>query len=173
MIEREFENIISRYPCLIEEGLFLKGRQVYVEGKYVDLLFKDRHGQNLIVELKVGTIVRKHIAQLLEYEGHFLTSDDPTVRVVLIGNRVPRNLQRALDHHGFEWKEIPLSRLSDFLEKRMDREYLKYFAEEQLEEPGYKKVSQSRVSRKKPTVIPSSRAWANLSASSSEPTIFP
>ena len=101
MKERDFEDILSRYPELVEERLRFKDRQVSVKGKFVDLLFEDRHGHTLIVELKKGAIKRQHIAQLLDYEGHFLSPDDPTVRVMLVGNRVPPNLRKALDHHGF------------------------------------------------------------------------
>lgn len=132
MKEQDFEDILSKYPELIEEGLTLKGRQVHVRGKYVDLLFEDRHGHTLIVELKKGVIKREHIAQLLDYEGHFLSPDDPTVRVMLIGNRVPPNLRRSLDHHGFEWREIKISNLIEFLKEQGDEELLDYFAEDEV-----------------------------------------
>src|SRR4030042_3938824 len=106
MNESELEDIVCTYPELIEDGLSLIGRQLHVKGKYVDALFRDQYGQMLIVELKSGTILRKHIAQLLDYEGHFVSQDDPPVRVMLIGTRVPPNLRRSLDHHGFEWREL-------------------------------------------------------------------
>jgi len=115
VLEKHFENVLHRYPELIEEGLKFSGRQVCVGGKYVDLLFEDRFGQKLIVELKRGIIKREHIAQLLDYEGYFLTADNPNIRVMLIGNRVPPNLRVSLDHHGFEWKEIPVSELIKYL----------------------------------------------------------
>ena len=132
MNERQFEDILTKYPELIEEGLSLSGRQVWIEGKCIDLLFNDRHGHRLIVELKKGPILRKHIAQLLDYEGHFLIPDDPTVRVMLIGNRVPNNLQRALDHHGFEWKELKIGILEKFLIEKDDQDLLKIFEGENL-----------------------------------------
>jgi RecB family endonuclease NucS len=59
MRESDFELIISRYPELIENGLVLKGRQVKIQGKAIDLMFEDRHGQKLIVELKRGPILRE------------------------------------------------------------------------------------------------------------------
>ncbi len=133
MKEQDFEDILSKYPELIEEGLTLKGRQKHVRGNYVDLLFDDRHGHTLIVELKKGVIKSQHIAQLLDYEGHFLSPDDPTVRVMLIGNWVPPNLWRSLDHHGFEWREITASSLIEFLKEKDDKEFLAYFREDELE----------------------------------------
>ena len=124
MLEKDFENIICKYPDLIEEGLTLKGNQVYVSGKYVDIIFKDHFGQDLIVELKRGVVVRKDLAQLLDYEGHFVTSDNPTTRVMLIGNRIPNNMKLSLDHHGFEWKEIPVLTLKEKLQSKGDSQLL-------------------------------------------------
>ncbi len=149
MKESDFEDIICKYPDLIEEGLSLKGRQVHVGGKYVDLLFEDRHGQSLVVELKKGVIRRPHMAQLMDYEGHFLSPDDPTVRVMLVGNRVPPSLRRALDHHGFEWREITISSLIGFLKDKNDETFLKYFSEEDR-----KSKPTKRKSRIKPKSTP-------------------
>jgi len=102
MKEKEFENILARYPELIEAGLVLEGRQVAVKGKFIDLLFRDHHKERLVVELKRGTVLRKDIGQVMDYEGDLLFPDDPTVRVMLIGNRVPPSFRRSLDHHGLE-----------------------------------------------------------------------
>ncbi len=131
MLEKHFEDILQRYPEMIEEGLILSGRQVNVCGKYVDLLFEDRFGHKLIIELKRGVIKREHIAQLLDYEGHFVSQSNPDVRVMLIGNRVPTNLRNSLDHHGFEWKEISVSRLIEYLEDKNDAFLLEPFRREQ------------------------------------------
>lgn len=130
MLEKDFENVLHRYPELLEEGLKFSGRQVNVGGKFVDLLFEDRFGQKLVIELKKGIIKREHIAQLLDYEGHFLTDDNPNIRVMLVGNRVPPNLRNSLDHHGFEWKEIKVSELIAYLKNKNDIEMLAQFVEE-------------------------------------------
>jgi hypothetical protein len=125
MKEQDIEDIVAKYPSVIEEGLVLRGRQVNVKGKYIDLLFEDRFGQKLIVELKRGAIIREHVGQIMDYEGHLLSPDDPNVRVMLIGNRVPENLRRSLEHHGFEWKELSFTFLSDFLQERNEFDLLK------------------------------------------------
>jgi RecB family endonuclease NucS len=52
MTEKDFEDILSKYPELIEEGLVLIGRQLHIKGKFVDLLFDDRHGQIFNVGLQ-------------------------------------------------------------------------------------------------------------------------
>jgi hypothetical protein len=151
MNERQFEDIISRYPEMIEPGLTFKGRQVNVRGKRVDLLFVDRHGQNLIIELKKGPIRREHIAQLMDYEGYFITPDDPTVRVMLVGNRVPVNFRRSLDHHGFEWKEIRIAELMTHLKEKGDKDLIKIFSEEEsIAKPGKPKTLANKIPAAKP-----------------------
>lgn len=121
--EKDFENILAKYPELIEEGLTLLGQQVRVYGRIMDLLFEDEFKRKLIVELKIGPIKDQHIGQVLSYEGMLLSSEDPTIRVMLIGNRVPPNIQRSLDHHGIAWREITLSSLREFIISRNDKEF--------------------------------------------------
>lgn len=157
MLEKNFENVLHSYPELIEEGLKFSGRQVSIGGKFVDLLFIDRFGQKLIIELKKGIIKREHIAQLLDYEGHFLTADNPNIRVMLIGNRVPMNLRNSLDHHGFEWKEIPVEELITFLKNKNDAELLEQFKEEQ------KTPIESKTDTKSNTSIIKNRGEVNRS----------
>ena len=127
MLEHTFEAILAKYPELIEDGLHLKGRQVSMYGRRMDLLFEDAFRRNLIVELKVGPIKDKDMGQVLSYEGMLLSADDPTIRVMLIGNRVPPNIQRALDHHGIAWKEIKVSELLGYLRIQGDSEMLGLF----------------------------------------------
>ncbi len=63
--EKIFEDILVKYPHLIEEGLVLEGRQVTVYGRRIDLLFKDTFGRQLIVELKAGPIKDEHIGSIV------------------------------------------------------------------------------------------------------------
>jgi hypothetical protein len=125
--EFEFENILARYPELIESGLVFSGRQVPLGRLHVDLLFRDKHGQLLIIELKRGPILREHIAQIFDYEGYFLESENSSIRVMLIGNRVPPNMRRSLEHHGFEWREFTEPKLIEYLQEMGDQECLAYF----------------------------------------------
>jgi hypothetical protein len=123
MLEKTFENILAKYPGLIEENLILVGRQVSMYGRRMDLLFEDRVGRKLVAELKSGPIKDAHIGQILSYEGMLLSADNPTIRVMLIGNRVPPNLRKALDHHGIAWKEITLSQIRNHLSHQDDHEF--------------------------------------------------
>lgn len=125
--EKVFEDILCKYPNLIENQLKLIDRQVTLYGRRIDILFEDQFKRKLIVELKAGPIKDGHIGQILSYEGMLLSDDDPSIRVMLIGTRVPPNLQKSLDHHGIAWKEIPISKLIEFLRKVGDEQLLACF----------------------------------------------
>ena len=131
--EKIFEDILTQYSDLIEVGLVLKGRQVTLYGRRMDLLFKDSHGRDLLIELKVGPIKDQHIGQILSCEGMLLSADNPTIRVMLIGNRVPPNISKALDHHGIAWKEISCELMKRFLKERKDENFLVHFNANPLE----------------------------------------
>ena len=104
--ERLFEDILVKYPELIENKLTFIGRQVNYFGKRIDILFEDRFKEKLIVELKIGNLQRNALSQVMEYEGYILSEKDPSARVMIIANRIPLNLKKAMDHHGIEYKEI-------------------------------------------------------------------
>jgi hypothetical protein len=130
--EKDFEDILSKYPELIEDGLIFKGRQITIYGRRMDLLFEDRFRRKLIVELKKGPIKDENIGQVLSYEGMLLSADDPTIRVMLIGNRVPPNIQRSLDHHGIAWRELSCTRLTEFLTEKNDQDLLGVFEDPEV-----------------------------------------
>jgi endonuclease NucS-like protein len=130
MREKDLEDILEKYPDLIEPGLKPLGRQVVIYNRRMDLLFEDQHRNKLIIELKVGPIKDEHMGQILAYEGMILSAEDPTVRVMLIGTRVPLNIQKALDHHGIVWKELKITQLKEYLTRVDDRELLSRITEE-------------------------------------------
>jgi hypothetical protein len=127
ILEKTFEDILCKYPEIIEEGLILKGRQITKFGRRIDILFEDKFKRELLVELKSGPIKDEHIGQILSYEGMLLSADDPTIRIMLIGTRVPPNLQKSLDHHGIIWKEITYVKLESFVKTKNDEEFLSFF----------------------------------------------
>lgn len=131
LLEKDLEDIISKYPEIIEDGLTLKERQLTYFGRRMDLLFEDKFKRRLILELKNGPIKDQHIGQIMSYEGMLLTSDDPTVRIMLVGTRVPPNIQRTLDHHGIAWKELTYSHLKRFLLEKEDELFLNLFDDEE------------------------------------------
>ena len=154
MNERQFEDIIEKYPELLEEGLIHKGRQVRIKGKAIDLLFEDRHLQKLIVELKVGPIKRDHIGQIMDYEGHLLFPDDPTVRIMLVGNRVPPSFRQSLDYNGIEWREFAYVQLINFLKEKEDTNFLSYFTDSEM-----KGIQHPRKKEKKSKIFAPAEKW--------------
>jgi len=116
--ENDMEEIISKHPEIIEEGLTLKGRQVYVSGLRIDLLFQDRFGDKLIIELKKGTVSRDHVAQLMEYSGAMPESEKSVTRVMLVANVVPPRWKKALEIHGIEYRELTSRDIVELLKKK-------------------------------------------------------
>ena len=127
--EEDFETALTKYPELIEEGLQLIGRQMTMYGRRMDLVFSDRFQRTLITELKWGPIKDAHIGQIMAYEGILRSSADPSIRVMLIGTRVPPNLRVSLDHHGIAWREITPVDLISFLGSKGDVALLRVFEE--------------------------------------------
>jgi hypothetical protein len=111
---------------MIEEGLRLIGRQVTVCGRRIDLLFEDRFGQKLVVELKWGPIKDEHVGQVMYYQGAILSGGEP-VRVMLIGTRVPPAIQRSLDFNGLAAREIRLRDLIDFVKSKGETDLVRAF----------------------------------------------
>ncbi|MCJ7450072.1 MAG: endonuclease NucS [Bacteroidales bacterium] len=116
--ERLFEDILVKYPELIEGKLKFIGRQEKHFGKRIDILFEDRFNEKLIIELKKDNLDRNALSQVMEYEGYILSEKDPSARVMIIANRIPLNLKKAMDHHGIEYKEITHRQILEFLEKK-------------------------------------------------------
>lgn len=123
--EKDFETVIAKYPELIENGLVLVGRQLFLEGKRMDLLFEDHLKTHLVVELKWGPIKYEDIGQVMFYAGCLIAGKP--IREMLVGRRVPPNLQAILDHHGIEWREINGPELCEFLRAKGDAELARIF----------------------------------------------
>lgn len=132
--EKLFEDALVKHPELIEKNLKLIGRQVTHFGKRIDILFEDRFKEKLIVEIKIDNLQRNALSQVMEYEGYILSEKDPSARVMIVANRIPLNLKKAMDHHGIEYKEITHKHLLDFLEKR-DEQLLNAITHQNQEDP--------------------------------------
>ncbi|MCJ7633004.1 endonuclease NucS [Candidatus Bathyarchaeota archaeon] len=110
------EEFLVRHSALIEDGLTLLGRKVWVGRFRVDLLFRDGIGDVLVVELKEGVIKREHVEQIMQYFGS-LYNGKP-VRLMLIGSRVPPAFRSSLEYHGIEWRELNEETIRQFDEEK-------------------------------------------------------
>jgi RecB family endonuclease NucS len=71
--EKDMEDAICTNPekYLGEPRLRLIARQYRIGSYIFDLLFEDRHGAKLIVEIQKGTLDRTHTYKLLDYYDEF------------------------------------------------------------------------------------------------------
>ena len=96
--ERELEDAIVEDPSIVAEGLRIIGRQLRTATGPLDLLGVDENGALVVIELKRDDVVRRYIAQALDYWSYVksLSSDD-----------LARFIERSSGHRGVE-------RINDF-----------------------------------------------------------
>lgn len=112
LTEREMEDAVAANPqkYLGEEGLKLVARQHHIGSYRFDLLFRDRHGAKLIVELQRGTLDRNHTYKILDYYDEYKQRHPGEfVELMVVANKIPRERQRRLTSYGIEFREIPES----------------------------------------------------------------
>ena len=79
-LETHLEDWIERDPSLLQNGLTIVGRQVAVEGGTLDLLALDPQGRWVVIEIKRGRVLRKTIAQALDYAACITRLPDDELR---------------------------------------------------------------------------------------------
>lgn len=113
--EKQIEDVFEIFHSqLIEPNLELLDRQKTIKeyGVRFDLLFKDKNGKNLIVELKRNAISRDDIGQAIQYAGIVRKS-----RVLLAAPIIPTSIKRAFEHYGIEYLEFDLKRVGKLLKE--------------------------------------------------------
>lgn len=113
LTEKEMEDALAANPeeFLGEPGLTLVSRQLKIDRYIFDLLFEDRHGGKLIVELQKGTLDRTHTYKILDYY-HAYREKHPHdfIELMVVANNIPLERKRRLQDLGIEYREIPESR---------------------------------------------------------------
>ena len=107
--EKMMEDAVSREPekYLGEKGLRLVARQYSIGSYKFDLLFEDRHGARLIVELQKGTLDRNHTYKILDYYDEYkMKNPDVFIELMVIATKIPYERRKRLDSHGISWREI-------------------------------------------------------------------
>ena len=101
--EKKIEDFIEKHPSILEDGIFIIGRQVSTSTSgIIDLLGLDGNGNLVIAELKKGLPARKIVAQIIEYATWGEEQNQDTLNKI------------AKEHH--------LSK-SDTLEKKFEKEF--------------------------------------------------
>jgi len=120
MLEKDIENLIANYPDEIfpNEKLQLIGQQINIEGRKIDLLFKDKFNRNIIIEVKRGILTREASGQIAEYFGLLKsTNKNEIYELVLCANVIPPERKIFLEHIGIECKELGVSFITNLASK--------------------------------------------------------
>ncbi len=111
-LEKEFENILVRYPYLIDES-FSGGkvenqyRITLSNGniRYIDIIYFTPN-KITIIELKKDMVIKKDIQQLSEYVNHIkILYPNKKIQAILAGQRLEKNLELSLNLRGFIFKK--------------------------------------------------------------------
>lgn len=102
MKEKDLQNALILNPELIEEGLTFKEHEVFLQGKRCDLLFVDKNGRDLYVEVKLRVSDRS-VGQLIRYDG---LVNNENARFMLVGLSIADGLHEGLLKHGYEYTEV-------------------------------------------------------------------
>lgn len=112
LLEKDMEDLIIENPqkYLDEPNLKLISRQYSIGSYRFDLLFEDRHGAKLIVEIQRGTLDRNHTYKIFDYFDEFKTKNPHEfIELMIVANKITRERRNRLKSYGVSLKEIPES----------------------------------------------------------------
>jgi len=117
LTEKIMEDAICNNPekYLGEKGLKFISQQFRIGTYIFDLVFEDRHGAKVIVEVQKGTLDRYHTYKILDYY-HEYKEQNPQefIELMVVANSIPKERRKRLSDWGVDCKEIPES---EFLEQ--------------------------------------------------------
>ena len=125
MLSREhYMDILCKYPELIEPGYDFHERQANLYGQEVDMLLVDVFNKRLVVYVRTAPIENEHVGEIISRRDIMLEGETEDVNVMLVADRVPKNLQTSLTHQGVAWKEINTFQIKEHLMKNNDLDML-------------------------------------------------
>lgn len=120
MLEKDIENLVARYPkeFFPEEEFQLIGQQHTVEGRRIDILFQDKFGRKIIVEVKRGILTREASGQVMEYYGLMKSKSPKDIcELILCANVIPSERKLFLENAGIECKEVGVGFIADLAKR--------------------------------------------------------
>jgi hypothetical protein len=121
--ETQLEDLIVRFPeyYLKESGLVFISRQFRI-GKYIfDLLFHDRQGAKLIVELQRGILDRDHCYKIFDYLDEYkLKFPKDFIDIIIVANEITSERKKMLTAKGIKYFEIPEKEFLDKLDPEVN-----------------------------------------------------
>jgi Endonuclease NucS len=109
MLEREMEDLIAANPdhFFPRLGFVLKGRQQSFRGVgRFDLLFVDRHGMTILMELKAVPARYEVIDQVARYRDALVAQGSTNILMWIVAPSIPPGMKDFLSHLGIEYTEI-------------------------------------------------------------------
>jgi Endonuclease NucS C-terminal domain len=119
MTEREMEDLLWEHPeKFLNEPLKQFQRQPTSSVGRADLIFLDRIGRLLVIELKRDTLERGAVSQLVDYYGMLKSRfPDKSVELMIIANRIPPERRQACEQYHIDAVEIPQKKFRDVAEE--------------------------------------------------------
>lgn len=120
MLEKDIENLIALHPkeFFPKSEFTLDGQQVNLYGRYADIVFVDKFGRTVIIEVKKGALTREAAGQIMEYYGLMKQAHhEKIIELILCANNIPAERRSFLETAGIECKEISLNHLLKVAEK--------------------------------------------------------
>jgi len=147
--EKDMEEAIVRNPAkyIGEEGLQLIARQFSIGSYRFDLLFEDRHGGKLIVEIQRGILDRTHMFKILDYCDEFRERNPAEfVEPMIIANIIHPEHKRRLSHRGISFREIPQTEFAGGMLQKSDEDLVqpKFIPNDVKSKPGLEDFSKAR-----------------------------
>lgn len=110
------EVIITHAQELLGEQLSLIERNLWIGRYELDLLFVDRHGAKLIVELQRGSLDRYHLYKILDYYDEYKARHPKEfVEVMVVANLISPERKERLGKRGINYREIPEETIRRYL----------------------------------------------------------
>jgi hypothetical protein len=109
MLERQMEDLIAAFPedFIPGHGLVLKARQQSFGGiGRFDVLFADRYGTNVLMELKAVGAKYENATQLAKYKEALEAQGERNILMWLVAPSIPSAVREFLDRIGIEYTEI-------------------------------------------------------------------
>lgn len=119
MVEKDMEALLWNYPeRLLNEPLTQFRRQPRSSVGRADIIFTDRLGRFLVVEVKKGKLQRGAIDQLHDYFGMLKKEfPDKAVELMVVANHIPHERRVACEQYDIEWREITEKKFRDVAEE--------------------------------------------------------
>jgi len=120
MLEKDIENLIAGYPkeFFPKEEFVLLGQQHTIKGRRIDILFQDKFGRKIIVEVKRGILTREASGQVMEYYGLMKSkSPEDICELILCANIIPSERKLFLENAGIECKEVSVGFITDLAKR--------------------------------------------------------